>query len=66
MRLKEPVQTLVQALPLGKLVALGTRGFPRRSLSMPGARVPVKGSECRQGDEVSAMPSRSLGNSELL
>ena len=22
--------------------------------------------ECRQGDEVSAMPSRSLGNSELL
>lgn len=45
---------------------MGTRGFPWRSLSRPGARVPVKGSECRQGDKVSAMPSRSLGNSELL
>ena len=47
-------------------MGLGTRCFPRRSLARPGARVPVKGSECRQGDEVSAMPSRSLGNSELL
>ena len=47
-------------------VGLGTRGFPRRSLARPGVRVPAKGSECRQGDEVSAMPSKSLSNSEQL
>jgi hypothetical protein len=44
-------------------VGLGTRGFPQRSLSRPGVRVPEKGIECRQGDKVSAMPSRSLSNS---
>ena len=47
-------------------VGLGTRGFPRRSLVRPGVRVPAEGSECRQGDEVSAMPSKSLSNSEQL
>jgi hypothetical protein len=47
-------------------VGLGTWGFPWRSLARPGARVRAKGSECRHGDKVSAMPSRSLGNSELL
>ena len=45
-------------------VGLGTRGFPWRSLARPGARVPMKGSVCRQGDEVSAVLSRLLGNSE--
>jgi hypothetical protein len=29
-------------------VGLGTRGFPQRSLSRQGVRVPVKGSECKQ------------------
>jgi hypothetical protein len=58
MRLKEPVQTLVQALPLGKLVALGTRGFPRRSLSMPGARVPAKGSAGREMKSLPCLPGR--------
>jgi hypothetical protein len=47
-------------------VGLGTRGFPWRSFARPGGRFPAKGSECRQGEEVSAMPSRSLGNSKLL
>ena len=42
-------------------VGLGTRGFPWRSLSKLGGKIPVKGSECRQGGEVSATPSRSLG-----
>ena len=46
-------------------VGLGTRGFPGRSLSRPGARVPAKEGECRQGDEVSAVPSRSLANSKI-
>jgi hypothetical protein len=49
-----------------KSVGLGTRGFPQRSLARPGARVRAKGSECRQGEEVSTLPSRSLGNSKLL
>ena len=44
-------------------MGLGTRGFPRRSLSRPGGKAPEKGSECRQGDEVSAMPSRLLQDS---
>jgi hypothetical protein len=47
-------------------VGLGNRGFPRRSLSRPGARVPAKGSKCMQGDKASAVPFRSLGNSEPL
>ena len=47
-------------------MGLGTRGFPQRSLSRSGVRVPAKGSECRQKDEVSAVPSRSLSNSKLL
>ena len=47
-------------------VGLGTRGFPQRSLSRPGASIPVKIREYRQWDEVSAMPSRSLGDSKLL
>jgi hypothetical protein len=48
------------------LVGLGTRGFPRRSLSRSGARVPAKGSECRHGDEISAVPYKSLCYSETL
>ena len=48
-----------------KHVGLGTRGFPQRPLASPAARVPVKGSEWRQGDEVSAFSSRSLSNSKL-
>jgi hypothetical protein len=47
-------------------VGLGNRGFPQRSLAKPGLRVPAKGREGRQGDKVSAVPSRSFGNSELL
>ena len=47
-------------------MGLGTRGFPWRSLSRPGTRVPAKGSKCRQGDKVSAVPSGSLSNSKLL
>ena len=44
-----------------KHVGLGTRGFPQRSLAKPAARVPAKGSECKQGDEVSAFsPGRSV------
>ena len=39
-------------------VGLDTRVFPRRSLARPGARVPAKGSKYRQGNKVSAMPSR--------
>jgi hypothetical protein len=47
-------------------VGLSTRDFLRRFLTRPGAGVPAaKGSECGQGGEVSAMPSRLLGNSEL-
>jgi hypothetical protein len=42
------------------IVGLGTRGFPWRSLSRPGTRVPVKGSKCRLGGEISALPSRSV------
>ena len=47
-------------------VGLGTRGFPVRSLSRLEGKDPAKGSECRQGDKVSSMPSRSLGISEPL
>jgi hypothetical protein len=47
-------------------VGLGTRSFPERSLSRPGGKVPAKGSECRQGEKVSATPSRLLGNFEPL
>ena len=50
---------------LRSYVGLGTRGFPRRSLSRLGGKVPAKRSECWQGDEVSATPSRLLGNSSL-
>jgi hypothetical protein len=39
----------------GNLVGLYTRGFPRKSLARPGTRVPVKGSECGQGGEVSSL-----------
>jgi hypothetical protein len=56
----------VQVLHQEPDVVLGTRGFPRRSLARPGMTVPAKGCKCWQGDKVSAMPSRSLGNSELL
>jgi hypothetical protein len=36
-------------------LGLGTRGFPRRSLARPGAKVPAKGSEeCGQGGEVAS------------
>ena len=38
-------------------VGLCTRGFPRRSLARPGARVLVKGSECRQGRKVASTAS---------
>ena len=36
---------------VSECVGLGTRGFPWRSLSRPGGKVPAKGSECRQGDK---------------
>ena len=48
-----------------KYVDLGTRGFPRRSLARPGARVLAKGSKCRKGNEISAVPFRSLDNPEM-
>ena len=35
-------------------VGLGIRGIPRRPLDRPGARVVVKGRECRQGAEVTS------------
>jgi hypothetical protein len=47
-------------------VGLGTRGFPRRFLSRPSRKAPARGSEFRQGDKVSAMPSKLLGKSEPL
>ena len=61
-------------------VGLCTRGFPWRSLVRPCAKVPAKGSKCRQGGEVasvasaaavgstsiSAMPSGLLGYSNIL
>jgi hypothetical protein len=53
-------------LVFGRVVGLGTRGFPQRSLSRLGTWIPAKGSECRQGDEVSALPSRPFSNSKLL
>ena len=37
-------------------VGLGTRGFPWRSLTRPGERDSVKGSECRQNEKFSARP----------
>jgi hypothetical protein len=43
-------------------VGLDTRGFPQRFLASPGESIPAKGSEGGQGDEVSAVPSRSFGN----
>ena len=46
-------------------VGLGTRGFPQRSLSRPGEKVPAKGSECRQGDEVSELSRVWLGHQSL-
>lgn len=48
------------------VVALGTRGFLQKSLSRLGVKVLVKGSKCRQEEEVYDMLSRLLGNSELL
>jgi hypothetical protein len=47
-------------------VGPSTRGFPWRSLARPGARVLANGSKCVQGSSISAVPSRSLGNSKLL
>jgi hypothetical protein len=41
------------------IVGLSTRGFSQRSLPRLGVRVPVKGNECSQEDEVSTTPSRS-------
>jgi hypothetical protein len=46
-------------------VGLGTRGFPWRYLSRPGEKVPAKGSECRQGDEVSELSRVWLGHQSL-
>jgi hypothetical protein len=54
------VVVFVQAPCRGARCGPGYQNFPRRSLSRPGARVPAKGSKCRQEDEVSAVPSRSL------
>jgi hypothetical protein len=35
-------------------VGLSTRGFPWKSLARPGVSVLAKGSECRQGGEVTS------------
>ena len=43
-------------------MGLVTRACPQKSLARPGVRVSVKGIKYRQGDQVSAMPSRSLGH----
>jgi hypothetical protein len=73
-------KSLNQSGPLRTLkhwtMGLCTRGFPWKSVAWPGGRVPVKGSECRQGWQVtsaaavgstsiSAVPSRLLSYSTL-